>query len=166
MLAVIHFQIVLSSVPPFLLLSQSQWSRKHACFCISRSRRSFPQARPFPLGANPRSTGSTLASFPRVTIQGFSLVPPLLYLNLSERRLALPLAPSSSPGPASVPCGQCGRACGRHGFPGSVNLTLLIVVPRSLRLLATCGARAPRRMGKAGLARVSGGQEETTSLRT
>lgn len=106
--------------------------------------------------------------FPRVTIDGFFLVPPLFYLSLSERRLELPLAPSSSssPGPASVPCSQCGQACGRHGFPSTVNPTFLISVPRSLCLLAICGARAPRRMGEAGLARVSGGQEETASLPT
>ncbi|MEJ1286965.1 hypothetical protein NN561_017979 [Cricetulus griseus] len=38
----------------------------------------------------------------------------------SERNFELPLAPSS-PGPASVLCGQCGRACGRHGYLSSVN---------------------------------------------
>jgi hypothetical protein len=58
--------------------------------------------------------------FPRFRSDGFSLVPPLFYLSLSERKLELPLAPFFffffPSGPASVPCSQRGQVCRLHAW--------------------------------------------------
>lgn len=90
--------------------------------------------------------------FPRFRSDGFSLVPPLFYLSLSERKLELPLAPFFFffflLGPPLSPAANAGRSADcMHGFPVPVNSILLFAVPLSLRLPVDLRSSGPAEDG-------------------